>query len=55
MDQTGTARPQSGHQATARAHLVAAQLVAKQLAVRVTRAGVQTWAYHMKMMLGAKV
>ena len=39
----------------AQAHLAAAQLVAKQLAVRVTRAGVRTWAYHMKMMLGAKV
>ena len=52
MDQVEQYR---GSQSQAAQHLQAAQLVAKQLAVRVTRAGVRTWAYHMKMMLGAKV
>lgn len=35
----------------AKAHLAAAQLVAQQLAVKVTPARVSAWAYHMKMML----
>ena len=38
----------------AQAHLAAAQLVAKQLARRVTSERVRVWAYHMRMMLASK-
>ena len=38
----------------AQQHLQAAQLVAKQLARRVTSERVRVWAYHMRMMLASK-
>lgn len=44
---------QQDQRTQAQQHLQAAQLVAKQLARRVTSERVRVWAYHMKAMLGA--